>query len=121
MGDEFGKACKQRKINDGFDLRNVVDDARVLEGAGKRRRGHEDMDLRCKPTIFIQPAQTIPRTIARREGVIESVRVEQAVSVKQVLVKGDISDVVHVQLVETPFGSLEYVATFKEEHVQSDL
>ena len=33
-GDELASASKQRKVNDGFDLGNFVDDVRVLEGAG---------------------------------------------------------------------------------------
>ena len=117
LGDEFANACKQRKISDGFDLRNVADFAPVLVEAGKRPRDHDEMEPRCKPIIFIQPAQTIPRTIARREGAIESVRVEAA-SCGQVLVKGEISDVVRVQLVETPYGKQEFVASFKDEHTE---
>ena len=54
--------------------------------------------------------------MARREGAVENVRVEQATSCKQMYVEGDVSDVVEVHLVETPYGAQEFVAQFFDEY-----
>ena len=43
LGDKLTNASKQRKISDGFDLRNVADVAPVLAEAGKRAREHEEV------------------------------------------------------------------------------
>ena len=60
LGDEFASACKQRKISDGFDLRNVVVVAPVLVEAGKRPREHDEMEPRCKPRTFYTASPNNP-------------------------------------------------------------
>ena len=75
-GNGLADAGMQCDTHAGEDGRDASVDMRVLEETGmfKKRLGGPDLaEPSAKKAIFIQPAQTIPRTMAQREGAIESI------------------------------------------------